>query len=190
MPLSVNNDPNSMPASSIAVSDAPASQSMAANTAFQQTSSSPFGVTTNGIRLTVCTLTGTSWPDDLILDLGKSNWLEWSRKLTLLALQQGFDLWLDGTLPCPDLSTAPEANFIWKCNDGALRSFIQTHVSGPNVHLIKTLPTAHLMFEKLKSQHEQQGAFAQINLLLKELQIEFSYERPIRDTLSELRTYY
>ena len=46
------------------------------------------------------------------------------------------------------------------------------------------------MFEKLKSQHEQQGAFAQINLLLKGLQIEFSYECPIHDTLSKLQTYY
>ena len=73
---------------------------------------SPFGVTTKGIRLTICTLTGTSWPDDLVLDLGKSNWLEWSRKLTLLTLQQGFDLWLNDTLPCPDSSIAPEANFI------------------------------------------------------------------------------
>jgi gag-polypeptide of LTR copia-type len=151
---------------------------------------SHFGVTPSGIRLTVCTLTGTSWPEDLILDIGKSNWIEWSRKLTLLALQQGFEPWLDGSLPCPDAFAAPEANFIWKRNDAALRAFIQNHVSASDLHLIQTIPSAHAMFDKLKTQHEQQGAFAQINLLLKGLKIEFSYDKPIRDTVAEARSIY
>jgi gag-polypeptide of LTR copia-type len=46
------------------------------------------------------------------------------------------------------------------------------------------------MFEALKAQHEQQGAFAQINLLLKGLQTEFIYEKSIRDMVSEMQTYY
>jgi hypothetical protein len=46
------------------------------------------------------------------------------------------------------------------------------------------------MFVKLKNQHEQQGAFAQINLLLKGLKIEFSYDKPIRDTVAEARSIY
>jgi len=50
--------------------------------------------------------------------------------------------------------------------------------------------TTHLIFEALKIQHEQQGTFAQINLLLKGLQIEFTYEKSIRDMVSELRTIY
>jgi hypothetical protein len=154
------------------------------------TSGSHFSITLSGIRLTVCTLTGTAWPEDLILDLGKSNWSEWSRKLSLIILQQGFEPWLNGSLPCPDATAATEANFIWTCNDGALRGFIQDCVSPADEHLIQPLATAHLMFEALKAQHEQQGAFAQINLLLKGLQIEFTYEKSIRDTVSEMRTYY
>jgi hypothetical protein len=46
------------------------------------------------------------------------------------------------------------------------------------------------MFSKLQSQHKQQGVFVQINLLLKGLQINFTYEKPIRDTLSELCSFY
>lgn len=150
-----------------------------------------FGITPSSIRfLTVCTLSGIAWPDDLILDLGKSNWFEWCDEITLAALQQGFEPWLDGSLPCPDANTATEANFIWKRNDAALRAFIQGRVSPADAHLIRSLPTACLMFKKLKSRHEQFGAFAQTNLLLKGFQNYFSYETPIHDTLAELRTFY
>jgi hypothetical protein len=148
------------------------------------------GITPSGIRLTECTLNKASWPADLVLDLGKSNWIEWSRKLSLLALQQGFAPWLDGSLPCPDATLSPGANFIWKRNDDALRGFIQEYVYPADVHLIELLPTAHLMFETLRAQHEPQVTFAQINLLLKALQIEFTYEKSIRDSVAELRTYY
>lgn len=91
---------------------------------------------------------------------------------------QGFEPLLNGTLTCPDASTAPDANFIWKCNNATLRTFIQSHVSPTDVHFVWPLATAHLMSEKLRSQHEQRGAFAQINLLIKALQIDFTYEKP------------
>jgi hypothetical protein len=116
---------------------------------------SHFGVTPNGIRLTVCTLAGTTWPSDLILDLGKANWLEWSNNLSLLALQQGFEPWLDGSLSCPDASLSSDTHFIWKQNDAALRACIRGHVSPADRHLIQFLPTTHLMFKGLKSHHEQ-----------------------------------
>ncbi|KAI0273169.1 hypothetical protein BGY98DRAFT_936381 [Russula aff. rugulosa BPL654] len=93
-------------------------------------------------------------------------------------------------LPCPDATVAPGDYFIWKRNDGALRYFIQSHVSPADVHLIELLPTAHLMFDTLRSKHEQQGTFAQINLLLKALQIQLTREKPIRDSIAEMRTYY
>ena len=149
-----------------------------------------FAVAPGGARLSVCTLTGVSWPEDLILDLGKANWIQWSDKFNLIAMQQGFEPWLDGSLPCPDASNFAEAAFIWKRNDAALRAFLQSHISAADVHLVRPLPTARLMFEKLKATHEQQGAFAQVNLLLKSLQLKFTYEKPIRDTLAELRTYF
>jgi hypothetical protein len=153
-------------------------------------SSPHLGITPSGIILTERTLDRTSWPADLVLDLGKSNWMEWSRKLSLLALQQGFTPWLDGSLPCPDATLAPGANFIWKHNDDALQSFIQEYVYPADVHLIDHLPTAHLMFKTLRAQHERQDAFAQIDLLLKALRIKFTYEKSIRDSLAEVRTYY
>src|SRR6266849_661094 len=151
---------------------------------------SHFGITPSGIRLTLISLHSVDWPSDLTLDLGKSNWMEWSRKLSLVALCSGIDPWLDGSLACPDQPAAPEANYIWKRNDGALRGFIQTHISPSDLHLIELLPTSHLMFEKLRSLHEQQGPFAQLNLLLKGLQVDFTYDTSLRDTLSELRSFW
>ena len=153
-------------------------------------SGSHFGITSNGIRLTVCSLSGYTWPAELILDLGKSNWIEWSDELHLLTLQQGLDPWLDGSLACPDPSSSADANYIWHRNDGALRAFILGHISTADKHIARPMTTTHLMYEKLKSHHEQQGAFAQINLLLKALQIEFTYDTPIRDTVATLRTFY
>jgi hypothetical protein len=150
-------------------------------------SGSHLGITP--IRLTECTLDKISWPADLVLDLWKSKWVEWSRKLSLLALQQGLTPWLDGSLPCPDATLAPGDNFIWKRNDGILRGFIQEYVSRVDVHLINRLPTAHLMFETLRAQPPE-VTFAQINLLLKALRIEFTYEKSIRDAVAEIRSYY
>jgi hypothetical protein len=98
---------------------------------------------------------GTTWPEDLILDLRKSNWIEWSWKLSLIVLQQGFEPWLNGSLPCPNATAIVKANFIWNHNDGTLQGFIQDHVSPADEHLIQLLATAHLMFEALKAQHEQ-----------------------------------
>ena len=153
-------------------------------------SGSHFGITSNGIQLTVCSLSGYTWPAELILNLGKSNWIEWSDELHLLILQQGLNPWLDGSLACPDPSTSADANYIWHCNDGALRAFILGHISTADKHIAHPMTIAHLMYEKLKSHHEQQGTFAQINLLLKVLQIEFTYNTPIRDTVMTLHTFY
>ena len=149
-----------------------------------------FNVTSQGIHLTAFNLNDSTWPSDLILDLSKSNWVEWSRKLTLLALRHGFEPWLDGSLPCPDSTSSPHAAYIWKSNDADLRGFIRDRVSAAETHLVDHLSTGHLMFEALKAHHEQQGAFAQINILLKALQIEVSYETSIRDKVAEMRTAY
>lgn len=108
----------------------------------------------------------------------------------LLTRRQGFRPWLEGTLPCPDISAAPKANYMWTRNDDALASFMIDHVSPADAHLIEKLPSAHNMFKTLCIQHEQLGAFAQINLLLKALQIELTYETNICDKIAEMRTCY
>ena len=59
-----------------------------------------------------------SWPrTDVILDLSKSNWPEWNKRLTLAASRQGFSGWLNGTLPRPDANTSPKAHWIWNGSD-------------------------------------------------------------------------
>jgi len=76
---------------------APMSTLSALATSNTSSSDTHFGITPGGIRLTVCSPSSYIWPVDLILDLGKSNWVEWSDELHLLALQQGLDPWLDGS---------------------------------------------------------------------------------------------
>ena len=53
-----------------------------------------------------------NWPNDLILDLGKANWLEWSCTLKLSVRQCSLRLWLDGSLLCLDASTSPDTHYI------------------------------------------------------------------------------
>jgi hypothetical protein len=141
---------------------------------------SPSGVK---LHLVIFNSTEWPWPADLILDLDKSNWLEWSRRLSLLALSHGLKKWLDGSFPCPDEKTADDAHFVWMRNDGVLRALIQSHVSLHDAHAIELLPTSHLMFEKLRSIHGHR-----LQLLLKALQIRFSHDTPFRDTLAEVET--
>src|SRR5258707_62586 len=43
-----------------------------------------------GIRLTGRVITELSWPTNQHLDLGSGNWAEWTRRVTLLAMRQGF----------------------------------------------------------------------------------------------------
>ena len=131
-----------------------------------------FGITPSGIRLTLINLNSTDWPSDLSLDLGKGNWMEWRRRLKFLALANGLASWLDGSLPCPDATLAPDANFIWLRNDGTLQAFIQTHVSPSDGHLIENEATSHRMLVTLKNR------------------IDFTYDSPLCDTLSDLCSYY
>ena len=170
-------------------SNTPPPPSPSRNTPPHLPSSSQIITAPSGVKLHLVTLHSTDWPSDLVLDLGKANWIEWSRQLSLLALCHGLDIWLNGTFPCPDKSAAGDAHYIWSQNDGVLRGFIQKHVSASDAHSIEDLSTSHLMFKKLRSNHERQGAFAKLQLLLKGLKIQFSYDKPLCDTLADLRTY-
>jgi hypothetical protein len=146
----------------------------------------------NGIRITKKTIEGATWPADLILVLGKSNWLEWSCQLGLLVLQHGLTAWLEGTLACPDPLASPDTNNVWTHNDDALRGFIRDHISTADIEHVEFsgCTTAHDLFVTLRTQHENQGPYTQISLLLKVLDIRFVYNTPVRDTLAEIKSYF
>ena len=75
-------------------------------------------------------------------------------------------------------------------NDDALSAFILRHVSPTDIDHTNSCSSAHQLFECLRVLHENQGAYAQISLLIKALDVCLSYDTPLRDTLSELRSYY
>ena len=107
----------------------------------------------------------------------------------MLTLSYGLNIWLDGSLPCPDEMTDNVAAFIWKCNNGILHRFIQVHVSKTNLHLIKGLSTSALMFAIFKEYHEKQGTFTQLNLLIEGLYLEFTYNMPLDQSLSKMCSF-
>ena len=131
-----------------------------------------------------------NWPDDLILDLGKANWLEWSHTLKLSVCQCGLRPWLDGSLPCPDASASPDTYYIWMHNDDALCAFMLRHVLPADFDHTHSCTSTSQLYECLRVLHENQGVYAQISLLIKALDICLSYETPLHDTLSELHSYY
>ncbi len=84
----------------------------------------------NGILLTERTLMPDStWPADLILDRSKSNWEDWSLRLSYVVDRQAFTEWLNGSIPCPDPAIHTRGAQIWNINDRALRAFILERVS-------------------------------------------------------------
>lgn len=148
------------------------------------------GALPNGIRITECTMKSASWPTDLILDLGKANWVEWSRKLDLLVCQCGLRPWLEGTIPCPDHTASPDAHYVWMQNDDALAAFMQDRVSSADIDNVLGYSCANDLFARLRTLHEHQGTYAQISLLIKAFDITLSYDKPLCDTFAEMRTYY
>ena len=80
-PLSMPPTPANPPSSSSIGATTPASGTLPTTTT---------AVAPGNIVLTERFLSDPSWPADLILDLGKDNWPEWSRRLELLADGQGF----------------------------------------------------------------------------------------------------
>ena len=146
----------------------------------------------NDIKVTKRTIEGATWPADLILDLGKSNWLEWSCQLGLLVLQHGLTPWLEGTLTCPNALVSPDDHRVWTNNDDALRGFIRDHISSADIEHVEFsgCTTAHDLFVTLRSLHEHQGTYTQISLLMKLLEIRIIYNTPLRDTFAEMRGYF
>jgi hypothetical protein len=144
------------------------------------------------IDLTERFLSDPSWPTSLVLDLGKSNWPEWSRRLELLADGQGFFRYLDGTLRCPDSLMYPTAYWIWDNNDRSLRAFILGHISPGDYDLVSPIrgAGARAIFAALRKRHEQLGLHAQVLTLRKVLDMRFDAAKSLDDTVTELRGLY
>jgi hypothetical protein len=141
------------------------------------------------IILTERYLSDPSWPADLILDLEKSNWPEWSRRLKLLADGQGFGQFLDGTLTCPDPALHPTANWIWDNNDRSLGAFILMHISPDDYDIVAPLQAkgACIIFEALRNRHKFQ---VQVLSLKRALDLRFDATKSLDDTVTELSGLY
>ena len=75
-------------------------------------------------------------------------------------------------------------------NNDALSAFILCHVSPMDIDHTNLCTSAHQLFECLRVLHKNQGAYAQISLLIKALDVCLSYDTSLKDTLSELHSYY
>jgi hypothetical protein len=136
------------------------------------------------------TIAASSWPAELILDLSKTNWLEWSRRLSLLADRLYVSGYLDGTLGCPDVSAFPAAHHIWTGNDKSLCAFILERITPEEYDIASPFGTAHATFDGLRQRHEKLGLHAQINLLRKALDVYYEPGTPMLTTFKELCTLH
>jgi hypothetical protein len=134
-----------------------------------------------------CTITNSSWPSELILDLSKTKWLEWSRHLTLLANHLYISGYLNGTVCCPDVIAFPAAHHIWNNNDESLRAFILERITPEKYDIVSPFGTASITFDGLHLRHEKLGLHAQINLLRKALDVYYEPGTPMLTTSKELR---
>ncbi|KAN0126393.1 hypothetical protein V8E52_000033 [Russula decolorans] len=131
-------------------------------------------------------LLDTSWPADLTLDLEKSNWQEWRRRMDIRSMWWGFGSWLDGSLECPDQSLYPDAHRVWKKNDHTFRKFILKHISADDYQQVYRLDKCHDVFEKLRKRHELLGIYAQAALVKKAFQLRYNVDTPFSETILEI----
>ena len=129
----------------------------------------------------------TSWPADLILDRRKSNWLEWDRRLNMIADQRCFTEYLDGTLPCPDPTLYAQSARNWKRSDRALRGFILEHISERDYETASVHPISHDLYVALRTVHQNQGIHAQVRIMKEALDTRFSPNVPLSQTLDKLK---
>ena len=150
------------------------------------TSSLNVAVGPGDITITERFISDSAWPADLKLDLGKSNWDDWSHCMRLLVDHLGFTDWLEGTLACPNQSSYAKANRVWRSNDRSLRAFMLEHISKNEFKLVQSISTSHAVFEKLRSCHEHLGLHSQVLLLKKALDVRFNPNTPISNTIVEI----
>jgi hypothetical protein len=132
-----------------------------------------------------------TWPSSLTLDLQRSNWPEWSRRLELLANRQGLFPWLNGTLACPDPAVvSPKICWVWWTNDSSLRSFILQHVSSFDYNIADKLPTSSLAYAALRKRHEQLGTHAQAHLMKQIMDTQFMPGTPLMDTAAKINNLH
>ena len=169
----------------------PATASTSTSTVnLHSSSSSHSAVGPGNVIISECQISDSSWPLDLILDLSKTNWLEWSRRLTLLADRLYVSGYLNGTLACPNSAVYPTAHHIWTGNDKSLCAFILERITPEEYDVASIFGTAQATFEGLQTRHEKLGLHAQINLLRKALDIYYEPGTPMLNTSKELRTLH
>ena len=135
-------------------------------------------------------LADSAWPKDLILDLGKSNWSDWSFRLENLTDNQGFSEWLDGSLPRPDPTSHPKAHRIWHLNDRSLRAFMLARISKIELPFVQHLKDSRSVYDELRKRHEHLGLYAQVVLIKKALEIRFNDSTSFSTTISELQNLH
>jgi hypothetical protein len=110
-----------------------------------------------GVVFSERTIADSLWPTELILDLSKTNCLELSRRLALLADRLYVSGYLDGTLLCPDITTFPAVHHIWNGNDKSLCVFILECITLEEYDIASPFGTAHATFDGLHLRHEKLG---------------------------------
>jgi hypothetical protein len=141
----------------------------------------------NRINLVERPIADDSWPTTLKLSITECNWVEWSRRLTLLADQLYVLDYLDGTLPCPDSLADPARHNIWMKTDKSLRALMLEHLSLDDYDIAITFPTSHRVFEELQNRHEKLGLHVQLNLLIRAFGIQYTLDVPLSTTSKEIR---
>ncbi|KAH9013063.1 hypothetical protein EDB84DRAFT_1444383 [Lactarius hengduanensis] len=113
------------------------------------------------------------WPAGLILSLGASNWLEWSRKLISSLSMGQLDVYPRDILKCPRYEEDPSGHTNWLGNDRMVLAFIQDHVYTSEAQCIAACDTSAEAYETLRRRHEKRSGLAQIQLIQKMTQVRF-----------------
>jgi hypothetical protein len=88
----------------------------------------PHSAGIDDLFITQVIVSDPTWPNDLTLDLNKSNWQKWGHQIELIADKFGIGDYLAGTLARPNPSKNPKAHCLWSITDHPLHMFIVQHI--------------------------------------------------------------
>ncbi|KIY53945.1 hypothetical protein FISHEDRAFT_68320 [Fistulina hepatica ATCC 64428] len=110
------------------------------------------------------------------------NWHTWHLQIGyVLAMSGQAQLILNGTLPCPDAITEPNAHMNWLLSDNAIRAFCLQNMSPAEETFASQFSTSHTMWSALAERHTNQ-----ILDMLAILELKYSLSESITDTTDDI----
>jgi hypothetical protein len=100
--------------------------------------------------------------------------------------QSWINVYLNGTLPCPDETLHAATAYSWLVSDQALHAFLLEHVSDNDYKVASIHPDAASIYKSLHDINQNQGLFVKVKVIKEALSIQFNPNAPLSHTFNHI----